>query len=52
MNSFFTLLAWFIGVPCTIVFLVKTISGLLEQKWYGGPGWFLISAICWAWILK
>lgn len=51
-EQFLMILAYFIGIPCTIIFLIKMISGIHEQKNYGGPGWFVVSAICWAWILS
>jgi len=52
MINFLTILSWFIAIPSTLVFIIKIIYGFAEQKNYGGPGWFIISAICWAWIIS
>jgi hypothetical protein len=53
MEKFLTLLAWIIGIPCSITFLVKMIASVQEGKPCPATIFtFVVSASCWAWIIS
>ena len=53
MESFFTMLAWIIGVPVGTVFIVGFFLSFVDPNLanYKLICAFIITAVCWAWIL-
>ena len=55
LTHFVDNLAWIIGLPASAIFLAKLLGIFHDSKNQDisfGIGWFLVPAICWAWIFR